>query len=109
MLNFSSPSLASYHLEKLVKMDLVSKNNSGRYVAVEGVKVEVFSEFVRLMGMMVPRYFFYSMALTTMLLTYILIYPIKLTPEGIAAILFGIVGCLIMWIETIRAWIKRPF
>lgn len=57
ILDFSSPGSASYHLEKLVRIGLVNRDDSGHYFAAEGVKVEVFSEFVRLMGVMVPRYF----------------------------------------------------
>lgn len=49
------------------------------------------------------------MVLTTILLTYIIIFSIKLTPEGIAAMLLGITGCLILWIETVRAWVRRSF
>jgi DNA-binding transcriptional ArsR family regulator len=108
-LNLSSPSVAAYHLEKLKGMGLVDKDAGGGYVAVEGGKAEVFSDFVKVVGMMLPRYLFYSVFFTSMLITYIALYPLVLTPQTLAALVFGISGCAITWGETIRAWRRKPF
>jgi hypothetical protein len=108
-LGMSSPSVAAYHLEKLKAMGLVEKSPNGSYAKQENVKAEVFSDFVSVVGMMLPRYFFYSVLFTTMLIAYVIIYPPQLTPQTVISIIFGLTGCAITWAETIRAWLRRPF
>ncbi|MBC7113785.1 MAG: winged helix-turn-helix transcriptional regulator [Candidatus Methanomethyliales bacterium] len=108
-LNLSSPSVASYHLEKLANLGLVKKEVGGEYVISKEVKVELFSQFIRVAGIALPRYFFYSVLFTTMLIAYLIIYPIENTPQTAMSIIFGVTAAVIMWIETIRAWIRRPF
>ncbi len=108
-LNLSSPSVASYHLEKLVHLGLVKKEVGGEYVISKEVKVELFSQFIRVAGIALPRYFFYSVLFTTMLIAYLIIYPIENDPQTAMSIIFGITAAVITWIETIRAWLRRPF
>uniref|UniRef100_A0A7C3IL74 ArsR family transcriptional regulator n=1 Tax=Candidatus Methanomethylicus mesodigestus TaxID=1867258 RepID=A0A7C3IL74_9CREN len=108
-LGLSSPSVAAYHLDKLSNMGLIEKNASGVYVKKENVKAEVFSDFVSVVGMAVPRFFFYSVLFSSMLLFYLILYPPSNTPPSIMTIIFGAVGAAIMWVETYRAWIRRPF
>jgi DNA-binding transcriptional ArsR family regulator len=59
-LGFSSPSVASYHLEKLMDMDLVKKNVMGDYELKKTVSLEAMSSFVRVSHLMIPRYIFYT-------------------------------------------------
>lgn len=108
-LGLSSPSVASYHLEKLRNLGLVEKDVGGNYVVQEEVKVEVFSDFVRVVGMMLPRYLFYSVLFTTMLVAYVVLYPLQFTPQTIMVLIFGLTSCIITWVETVRAWRRRPF
>ncbi|MEM4405670.1 MAG: winged helix-turn-helix domain-containing protein [Candidatus Methanomethylicaceae archaeon] len=108
-LHLSSPSVASYHLEKLAHLGLVKKEVGGEYVISKEVKVELFSQFIRIAGIALPRYFFYSVLFTTMLIAYLIIYPIENTPQSIMSIIFGIAATVIAWTETIRAWLRRPF
>ncbi len=82
-LNLSSPSVASYHLDKLVRLGLVEKEVGGEFVVSKEVKVELFSQFVMIAGVTLPRYFFYSVLFTTMLVAYLIIYPIENTPQTI--------------------------
>lgn len=108
-LGLSSPSVSAYHLEKLSNMGLIEKNSSGVYVKKENVKAEVFSDFVSVVGMAVPRFFFYSVLFSSMLLFYVILYPPSNSPHSIMTIIFGAVGAIIMWVETYRAWSRRPF
>jgi hypothetical protein len=78
-------------------------------VVQEEVKVEVFSDFVRVVGMMLPRYLFYSVLFTTMLVAYVVLYPLQFTPQTIMVLIFGLTSCIITWVETVRAWMRRPF
>jgi len=107
----SSPNLATYHLEQLLNMDLVEKDFSGNYKVKKERSTEVLSDFVNLFGMLFPKYMLYSVFYTTMLLTYIIIYPFRpiALVEYIASLLFGFSICVLMWYETINTWAKRPF
>ena len=108
-LGLSSPSVAVYHLEKLRGMGLAEKTETGGYRAREEVKVDVFSDYVRVIGLMLPRYLFYSVLFTTMLLSYVFLYPLSITPQTVIFLLFGVATCAVFWAETIRAWSRRPF
>ena len=45
-LSFSSPSVANYHIEKLVELALVSQDEYGRYFVAQKVQVGVLQAFV---------------------------------------------------------------
>ena len=108
-LGLSSPSVAVYHLEKLRGLGLAEKTESGNYSVREEVKVEVFSEYVRFVGLMLPRYLFYSVLFTTMLVTYLVLFGLSLNPLSIVVLIFGITACVVTWYETARSWARRPF
>lgn len=104
VLGFSSPSIAHYHLEKLVSMGLVKRTERGEYEVIEVVKVGMLKNFAKVGRLLMPRYAFYSVLLTTMLLVYVLLYPQNFSSHNIIALIFGIVGCIILWYETFRVW-----
>jgi DNA-binding transcriptional ArsR family regulator len=108
-LGLSSPSVAVYHLEKLRGLGLAEKTEDGGYRAKEEVKVDVFSDYVRVIGLMLPRYLFYSVFFTTILLSYVFLYSITVTPQTVIFLIFGVAACVVFWVETIRAWSRRPF
>lgn len=107
-LGFSSPSVAAYHLDKLVELGLAKKGSEG-YALEENVHVGVLKYFVFIGGYMLPRYLFYAVFFTTILTTYILIYPQTFSTHNIAAILFGTLASLIAWFETYNCWRQKPF
>jgi predicted transcriptional regulator len=49
-LAFSSPSVANYHIEKLVQLALVGQDEYGRYYVVQKVQVGVLQAFVNIGG-----------------------------------------------------------
>ncbi len=108
-LHLSSPSVASHHLEKLVSLSLVDKTRTGEYYITQEVKVGLLRFFTRLGRFLVPRYLFYSVWFTTMLITYIIIYPQYGNIHNLVALIFGTLASLILWLETIRLWRQKPF
>jgi hypothetical protein len=106
-LGFSSPSVSSYHLNKLQDLGLV-ENEYGDYKLVTDVKVGVLKHFINLGGVLLPRYLFYAVLMTSMLITYLIQAPYFPTREYITTIVMGLVPSLILWYETIRIWRKRP-
>jgi len=110
-LGFSSPSVAAHHLDKLLSLGLIEKNLRGEYFLAREVKVGVLTFFTRLGRFMIPRYLFYSVWFTTMLLVYLALYVRTAGIIGantLIAIIFGVSACLIFWFETIRLWMQKP-
>jgi len=106
-LNFSSPSVSAYHLNKLKDLGLV-ESIRGDYSLIREVKVGVLRQFVTLGGIMLPRYLFYAVLMTTMLVTYVLQFPMESTRQNITTLIMGTVPVIILWYETVRIWRERP-
>ena len=101
-LNLSSPSVAQYHLSKLESIGL-AKHESGNYV-VGKIQLE---NFIKIHRLLVPRYFFYSVFATTILVIELAyLKPTVITREyfffTIATLLLALAFCY----ETARAWRK---
>ena len=107
-LGFSSPSIAAHHLDKLLSLGLVKKSLRGEYYLAKEVKVGVLKFFLRLGRFMIPRYLFYSVWFSTMLIVYLLLYGVNWSLHNIVAIIFGVSACIILWFETIRLWKQKP-
>jgi len=105
-LGFSSPALASYHLEKLMELGLVKKVR-GEYRLVRVVNVGVLRQFVKLGSFVLPRYIFYATMFTTLLIFY-LTQLRGINFYSVFALIFGILGTAILWYETGRVWRQKP-
>lgn len=105
-LNFSSPSVASYHLEKLMALNLVAKDEYGRYYITRKAEIGLLESFVRVLGYTIPRLTFFAIFFTTLLVTYIVINNSSL---NIHALIFAVIASIAFWFETIRLWRRRPF
>jgi hypothetical protein len=108
-LGFSSPSIAVHHLEKLQDLGLIQKRGTGEYVLEEEAKVGILRFFTHMGRYLVPRYLFYSVLFSTMLGTYLMLCIYSQVAPSFYALVFGIVGLLIFWVETVRLWRARPF
>lgn len=108
-LGFSSPSIAVHHLGKLQDLGLVRKRMTGEYVLEEEVKVGILKFFTRMGRYLVPRYFFYSVFLSTMLTTYLILCGLGQIFPSFYAVMFGSIASVIFWIETVRLWRAKPF
>ena len=106
-LGFSSPSVSSYHLNKLQELELI-ENIYGDYKLVREIKVGVLRQFITFGGIMLPRYLFYAVLMTTMLVTYLIQSPLYPTRETFTTIIMGLVPNVILWYETIKIWRDRP-
>lgn len=104
-LGFSSPSVANYHIDKLVDLALISKDEYGRYFVVQKIQVGVLQAFVNIGGLTVPRLSFFAAFFTTMFIVYLVL---NLGDLNIYAIGFALAGTVAFWFETIRVWLKKP-
>jgi len=109
-LHFSSPSVASHHLEQLRELGLVQKEDvGGHYFLVNDVKIGVLRHFVKLGKLLFPRYFFYAVFSTTFYIAYLLVLMEGFTRENLFILLFGAIVSAIFWYEAYRVWSMRPF
>lgn len=105
-LDFSSPALASYHLNKLAELGLVEEK-SGEYHLKREVRVGVLKQFVKFGAIMLPRYVLYAAMFTTLFI-YFLTQLRDVNFYSVFAFIFGLLGTIILWYETIRVWRQRP-
>jgi predicted DNA-binding transcriptional regulator len=110
-LEFSSPALAAYHLDKLENLHLVEKTTKG-YILAKEVKIGALSQVVKFGSLLLPRYAFYAALISTLFIVYVasawfggsFVFDIN----GISAILLGLTAFLIMVYECVRVWRQRP-
>ena len=105
-LGFSSPALATYHLEKLAELGLVKKIR-GEYHLVKVVNVGVLKQFMKFGTFVLPRYALYATLFTTLLLFY-LSQLREINFYSVFALLFGILATGTLWYETVRIWRQKP-
>jgi DNA-binding transcriptional ArsR family regulator len=107
-LKFSSPSIAAYHLSKLEELGLVRKTEHGEYELVQEVKIGTLKFFTRIGRFLVPRFLFYSVWFSTMIILYLILYPQTGDVHNIMSLLFGISAVIIFWFETIKLLHNKP-
>ena len=105
-LNFSSPSVANYHIEKLVGLNLVNQDEYGRYYMTQKAQISVLESFVNVGGRTIPRMSFFAAFFTTLLIAYVIL---NLHSLNIHAVGFAIAGAAAFWFETVRVWRRRLF
>ncbi len=110
-LNFSSPTLAKYHLEKLQEMGLLKQNEEdGRYSLLKEVKVDVLQPFITVSSYMIPRLFTYAV-MSSVLFAY---FVFGVIPSGnlmeldFFAVAIGAISLFAFWYETLRSWRNSP-
>jgi hypothetical protein len=105
-LGFSSPSLAVYHLDKLLDLGLVEKK-SGEYKIKEIVDVGVLKQFMKWKGVIIPRHVTYATLISTLFI-FFLTQLRSINFYSLFALIFGSLSTAIFWYESIRVWQSRP-
>jgi hypothetical protein len=105
-LGFSSPSVAFHHLDKLVNLGIVAKDEYDRYVLVKKVDTGILSAFVNVGRLALPRLGFYAAFFSTIALAYLLLDWRVL---DLYAVIGTIGGSAVFWYEAWRVWRRKPF
>ena len=105
-LNFSSPALAAYHLDKLIELGLADKK-SGEYTLKQVVDVGILKQFMKVGRIIIPRYITYA-TMTTILFTFFLTQIREINFYSLFALIFGTLSTTIFWYETLKTWQTRP-
>ena len=105
-LGFSSPSVAFHHLDKLVELGVVEKDQYDRYVLARKVDTGILHSFVSIGGINLPRLGFYAAFFTTIAVGYVLLNRSFL---DLYALIGTVGGSVIFWYEAWRVWRRKPF
>lgn len=100
-LDFSTPSLATYHLAKLEEIGLVKNENGGfvvtKILTGDNVKVKHF---------LVPRFLFYSVFSVLAFMCELFFKPPSVTNQYVFSLASTLFCALIFCFETVRTWKK---
>jgi hypothetical protein len=105
-LGFSSPSVAFHHLDKLVGLGVVEKDEYERYVLARKVDTGILHSFVSIGGITLPRLGFYAAFFTTIAMAYFVLNKGSL---DLYALIGTVGGAAIFWYEAWRVWRRKPF
>ncbi|MDE1858713.1 MAG: hypothetical protein KGI26_06590 [Thaumarchaeota archaeon] len=105
-LGFSSPSVAFHHLDKLVELGVVEKDQYDRYLLAKKVDTGILHSFVSIGGLTLPRLGFYAAFFTTIAAAYLILDKGSL---DVYAVLGTVGGAAVFWYETWRVWRRKPF
>jgi hypothetical protein len=102
-LGLSTPSLASYHLNKLIEAGYANQNSAGQYYSIKDISGEILEGFTRVGGVLVPQLTFFSILFTVLIGYFGLM---SLSNPGYVRLLVAtsIALVAIMWYETARVW-----
>jgi DNA-binding transcriptional ArsR family regulator len=102
-LGLSTPSLASYHLSRLVEAGYATQDRDGRYVAIREASTEILQEYSRVGTTLVPRLLFFSFLFTILvaIFSYQALYSNSFTIYLVAT---SITMVALLWYETLRLW-----
>jgi hypothetical protein len=104
-LGLSTPSLASYHLGKLVEGGYATQNDHGQYLVVRESTNMILEGYVKLGATVVPQLAFFAMFFTGVVGYFALM---SLTYPNYVPLLVASTVALIavLWYETLRVWKK---
>jgi len=109
-LDLSSPSVSSYHLDKLETLGIVRKNRFGNYEVAKKIDIGALNQFVMIGNYTLPRFFFYAIFVSVLFIGYIIFFLTPPLSTGeVFALIFGIFGVSVCWGETILSWRHKPF
>jgi hypothetical protein len=102
VLNFSSPSLAAYHLSKLEEIGLVRKEN-GEFTVAKNL----LEDCIRISRFLIPRYLFYSIfAVIALAVELTFLKPATITREYFFFVGVTFLCALAFCFETAKTWAK---
>lgn len=102
-LELSTPSLASYHLERLVAAGYAAQNEQGQYFAIKESSGEILEGFSRVGVHLVPQLLFFAVLFTPIVgyFAFMSLHSSDYVPFLVASSV-----CLVgvLWYETARVW-----
>ncbi len=111
-LKIPSPSTVSYHINKLVKENLVVQSDkSGKYLVKSEVKNGIIGLYIKIGRRMIPRMLFYSSFFSIGFLLFSLLLILRggnLSIVEILFLFFSLSAACIFIFETYKIWNMKP-
>jgi hypothetical protein len=105
-LKLSTPSLAFYHLSKLVQSGFVKQTEDGRYNVVTDISADLLDGYVKFGRQMVPQLLILTIIFTAILAYYAyLVWRLPLDMDDAVTAVYSL-SIIVLWYETIKAWRK---
>ena len=76
-LRLSSPSLAQYHVNKLLEGEYIKTTRYGKYEVNDALQLEALKTFVLFKGRLIPHLVVYGAIIAGLFLSYLVIYPLR--------------------------------
>jgi len=102
-LGLSSPSLASYHLGRLIEAGYATQDEQGRYAAVRGASEQIVDGYSKIGPAIVPQLFFFTVLFTVLAAFFSIMAFSEPGYTGYLVILCAAMVA-VFWYETIRLW-----
>ena len=103
-LKLSTPSLAFYHLSRLVQAGNLKRTEDGRYIAVTDISADLLDGYVKFGRRIIPQLFFLTIMFTAILAFYFyLIWRAPLDLDDAVTIVYAL-SVIVLWYETIKVW-----
>lgn len=99
-LELSSPSLAQYHINKLLEKKLIEMDQFGKVQANSQTKLNVLQNFILLRGKVVPRLVIYGAFCIGLLIVYSFFWPLKGDFPDIVVTAFSLFSALALFYEA---------
>lgn len=102
-LGLSTPSLASYHLRRLMEMGYVTQSQDGRYTALKDASTDILLGYTKVGTVIVPQLLFFALLFTiiTGYFGFRALYEPAYTPYLVATAAAAVAA---LWYETARLW-----
>ena len=104
-IGLSSPSLASYHLGKLIEAGFANQDEFGKYFAVKETSDKILEGYSKMGTTVVPQMFFFALLFTILAAFFSFM---ALSTTGFTIYLVGVSAAMVLvfWYETVRLWRK---
>lgn len=99
-LKLSSPSLAQYHINKLLDLKLIENSPDGKYQANEEEQIESLKSFVKLRGRLIPRLVFYGAILSGIVASYLIFWPFRWDFRDMVVLFVSFFSILVFFFEA---------
>ena len=106
-LDLSSPSVAKYHLEKLVNLHLI-ENRNGIYHLDKKADLPLLTSWVLMGKFMLPKVLFAAILFTSLFIGYLLFVYSYWNKDSMFLILFGLILMVYIWFEVIIQSRHKP-
>jgi len=102
-LSLSTPSLASYHLNRLVSAGYVKQDSDGKYLAIKEASTEILEGYTKVGTALVPQLFFFAVLFTILIVFFS--YQAINSPEFIIYLVAtSLAAVVLLWYEAFKLW-----